>query len=69
MQSEYSIRSFADGGLLGVGLVAKSKNISQMRMPILSSRWQLKNMVLICLLIIGIYGFTVLRGFEIRGQR
>ena len=66
MQSEYSIRSFADGGLLGVGPGdGKIKEyLPDAHADFIFSVAAEEYGVLICLLIIGIYGFTVLRGFE-----
>ena len=66
MQSDLSIRSFADGGLLGVGPGdGKIKEyLPDAHADFIFSVAAEEYGLLVCLLIIALYGFMVLRGFE-----
>ena len=66
MQSDLSIRSFADGGLLGVGPGdGKIKQyLPDAHADFIFSVAAEEYGLLVCLLIIALYGFMVLRGFE-----
>ena len=66
MQSDLSIRSFADGGIWGVGPGdGKVKQyLPDAHADFIFSVTAEEYGLLVCLLIIALYGFTVLRGFE-----
>lgn len=66
MQSDLSIRSFADGGLLGVGPGdGKVKQyLPDAHADFIFSVAAEEYGLLVCLLIVCLYGFVVLRGFE-----
>ena len=66
MQSDLSIRSFADGGILGVGPGdGKVKHyLPDAHADFIFSVTAEEYGLLICLFIIGLYSFMVLRGFE-----